>query len=310
MGTTYTVKMVAPPAGVEAHDVRAAVDEVLGHIDREMSTYRDDSAISRFNLSRDTRWIDVPADLAAVVQAALQVSADSRGAFDVTVAPLVQAWGFGPAATPAWSPDEGALAAVRAATGYRKLHVRTDPPALRKESPHLAVDLNGIAPGFAVDVLAERFSSMGAVNFMIELGGEVRARGRNAKGEAWRVAVERPDGGAPTPYAIVALDDMATTTSGEYRHYYIRDGRRYSHTIDPRTGWPISHELASVVVIGADAMHADAWATAYNVLGPEEGFDLAMKLGMPAMFIERRGGALIHRATPAFEPFLVKNGNE
>lgn len=305
MGTTYTVKIAAAPAGVDSHAVRVAIDEVLARIDRGMSGYRGDSEVSRFNASAGTGWFDVSADLATVVRAALEVSEQSRGAFDITVAPLVNAWGFGTTQPAATSPDDATIAAIRARTGYQKLHVRTDPPALRKDVADLSIDLNGIAPGYAVDLLARRLLSMHIENFMIDIGGEVRARGRNVSGEPWRVAVERPVDSEPTPYAIVQLDNMSVTTSGEYRHYYSRDGRRYSHTIDPRTGRPVEHDLASVVVIGQASMAIDAWATAFNVLGAQAGYELAAQHRMPVMFIEGPADRLRSRVTPQFESYLA-----
>ena len=306
MSTTYSVKVVAAPEGVDNHALRVTTDEILARIDRSMSGYRDDSEISRFNASTSTDWFSVSADLATVVDFALKVSRESDGTFDITVRPLVAAWGFGAAGEPIELPDEARLAELKASVGYRRLQARVEPPALRKEAAALTVDLNGIAPGYAVDLLAARLQALRIDNFMIDIGGEVRAKGRNAQGELWRIAVERPIDAEPEPYAIVQLDNAAVTTSGEYRHYYDRDGRRYSHTIDPRTGRPVEHSLASVVVIGPTSMHTDAWATAFNVLGTEAGQALATRLGMPVLFIDAQGGELRSVATPQFQPYLAK----
>lgn len=305
MGTTYSIKVADPPEGVDAAGVRAVTDEVLERIDRSMSGYRVDSEISRFNAAISTEWFDVSPDLATVVDAALQIGRQSDGAFDITVGPLVAAWGFGAQGEPIDLPDDARLSELRAHVGYAKLQARLNPPALRKEDPALVVDLNGIAPGYAVDLLAQRLHAMAIRNFMIDIGGEVRARGRNARGESWRIAVERPIDAEPEPYAIVQLDDASVTTSGEYRHYFDRAGRRYSHTIDPRTGRPVEHSLASVVVIGTTAMHVDAWATAFNVLGTEAGHALASKLDMPVLFIEQQDGSLRSVTTAKFAPFLA-----
>lgn len=306
MGTTYSVKVAAAPDGVDSHSLRVATDEILARIDRTMSGYRGDSEISRFNQSPSTDWFEVSADLATVVDCALQVSRESDGAFDITVGPLVAAWGFGAAGEPVDVPDEAKLAELKARVGFQKLQARLNPPALRKEDGSLILDLNGIAPGYAVDRIAERFRSMHVANFMIDIGGEVRALGRNAHGQPWRIAVERPIDAEPEPYAIVQLDDAAVTTSGEYRHYYDRDGHRYSHTIDPRTGRPVVHSLASVVVIGPTSMYTDAWATALNVLGTEAGQALASKLGMPVLFIEAQGGQLRSISTRQFQTYLAQ----
>src|SRR5688572_13845555 len=202
MGTVYSVKVADAPHEVDAADVLTAIDEVLAGIDRGMSGYRSDSEIARFNASRSVDWFAVSPDVAAVVVAALEISELSEGAFDVTVAPLVAAWGFGPDGARA-APDRGQLAQIAERVGFTKLHVRADPPALRKDVAGLTVDLNGIAPGFAVDRLAERFVAMRIERFMIEIGGEVRTRGLNSKGEPWRVAIERPVDVERPPYAIV-----------------------------------------------------------------------------------------------------------
>jgi thiamine biosynthesis lipoprotein len=270
-----------------------------------MSGYRIDSEISRFNSAASTEWFDVSSDLAIVVDAALRVSRQSGGAFDITVGPLVAAWGFGKSGEPIDLPDDARLSALRAHVGYRKLQARLNPPALRKEDSGLSVDLNGIAPGYAVDLLAQKLQTLAIENFMIDIGGEVRAQGRNAHRQLWRIAVERPIDAEPEPYAIVQLDNASVTTSGEYRHYFDRNGQRYSHTIDPRTGRPVSHSLASVVVVGATSMDIDAWATALNVLGTDEGHALATRLDMPVMFIDAAGGKLRSVTTPRFAPYLA-----
>jgi thiamine biosynthesis lipoprotein len=305
MGTTFSVKVADPPKGMDDAAVRGAANEVLDLIDRSMSGYRIDSEISRFNNATSTEWFEVSSHLATVVDAALQVSQQSGGAFDITVGPLVAAWGFGASGEPIDLPDDARLAELQAHVGYEKLHARLNPPALRKDDPALRLDLNGIAPGYAVDLLAQKLQSMQVHNFMIDIGGEVRAQGRNAHGQLWRIAVERPIDAEPEPYAIVQLDNASVTTSGEYRHYFDRDGRRYSHTIDPRTGRPVVHNLASVVVIGSNSMIIDAWATALNVLGTEEGQALATRLDMPVLFIDADGGKLRSVSTPRFANYLA-----
>ncbi len=308
-GTTYSIKVASAPDDVDAHALRVATDQVLDRIDRSMSGYRDDSEISRFNASTSTDWFEVSSDLATVVDYALEVSRESGGMFDITVGPLVAAWGFGPAGEPIDLPDEAKLAELRAQVGYRKLEARLSPPALRKSDASVRVDLNGIAPGYAVDLIAERFQSMHLSHFMIDLGGEVRAQGRNARGEAWRIAVERPIDAEPEPYAIVSLDNASVTTSGEYRHYYDRDGHRYSHHRSAHR--PAGRApLASVVVIGPTTMYVDAWAKVFNVLGTEAGRKLALERAMPVMFIEAQGTELHSVTTPQFDPYRRQTGNK
>lgn len=305
MGTTYSIKVAAAPDTLDAHTLRVAADEVLARIDLSMSGYREDSEVSRFNTSPSTDWFEVSSDLVTVVDHALEVSRESGGAFDVTAGPLIAAWGFGAAGEPIELPDESRLARLKARVGHEKLQVRLDPPALRKSDAALRIDLNGIAPGYAVDLMAERLRALQVAHFMIDIGGEVRAQGRNARGEVWRIAVEKPIDAEPEPYAILKIDNAAVTTSGEYRHYYDRDGRRYSHTIDPRTGRPVEHNLASVVVIGPSSMYTDAWATALNVLGSEAGRELAEKRAMAVMFIDAEDTRLVPRATAQFESYVA-----
>ena len=305
MGTLYSVKVVAPPQGLDAAALRTLIDEVLGRIDLQMSGYRPDSEVSRFNASSSTDWMPVSAELEHVIKAAIDVSASTGGAFDVTVAPLVEAWGFGARGEPATLPTDAEIAGLKATLGSGHLQTQVQPPALRKELPALTVDLNGIAPGYAVDLLAERLLALGATRFMIDIGGEVRAHGRNARDEPWHIAIERPEAPDSAPYGIVQLDGLSVSTSGEYRSFYTRDGKRYSHTIDPRTGRPVDHTLAAVVVIAPSCMLSDAWATAFNVLGTEEGWRLADRLSMAVMFIEWRDGELTSRATAEFGKHLV-----
>jgi FAD:protein FMN transferase len=303
MGTTYTVKVTAPPLSLDSAQLRATIDDVLAQIDRSMSGYRTDSEVARFNASASTQWYEVSGELAAVVQAALDISEKSGGAFDITVAPLVAAWGFGPAGERTVLPNAGQLAQLAASIGYRKLHVQLDPPALRKDVAALTIDLNGIAPGFAVDRLADRLSALHAANFMIDIGGEIRARGHNANGDPWHIAIERPVDTQRAPYAGVWLDGASVSTSGEYRDYYERAGRRYSHTIDPRTRQPLQRAPGSVVVIAASTASADAWATALNVLGPQAGLALAAQEHMPVLFIERQGNGWRAQSTAEFERY-------
>jgi thiamine biosynthesis lipoprotein len=305
MGTIYTVKVVAPPHGLDAAALKATIDEVLARVDASMSGYRADSEVSRFNASSSTEWWSVSLDLEHVVKTAIDVSASSGGAFDITVGPLVDAWGFGASGEPTQLPDEPSLAELKQRVGATHLQTRVRPPALRKDIATLTIDLNGIAPGYAVDLLADRLLALGATRFMIDIGGEVRAHGRNARNEPWHIAIERPDAPDAEPYGVLQLDGLSVSTSGEYRSFYVRDGKRYSHTIDPRTGRPVDHTLASVVVIGPSCMLTDAWATAFNVLGTEQGLALANRLSMAVMFIEWQNGQLGSRATPSFGSHLV-----
>jgi thiamine biosynthesis lipoprotein len=303
MGTTYHVTVTSLPAGVSRADLQDAIDEILTVVDVHLSTYRPDSEISRFNSSASTEWTRVSEPLQAVLAEAQRVSRESGGAFDITVAPLVALWGFGedPSAGPL-QPTMDQLQTARSLVGYTKLEVRESPPAIRKTTPGLHVDVAGIAPGYAVDLVVDRFQRLGVRDAIVEIGGEVRAWGWNPQGRRWRVAVESPLAGERRAYALVELAGMSVSTSGDYRDYRVVDGRRVSHTIDPRSGAPVGHDLASVTVVHPSAMTADAYATALAVLGPEQGLPFAEQHHLAALFLERvPGGARWReRVTPEF----------
>jgi thiamine biosynthesis lipoprotein len=300
MGTTYSVKVIDPPTSVTAATLAPELDAVLLAVNAGMSTYLPESELSRFNAARETGWTDASPALVTVVDEALRVSALTRGAFDVTVGPLVNLWGFGPGRGGDRVPSDAEVEDARSRTGHARLQVRHDPPALRKATSDLYVDLSAIAKGYAVDQLAEHLEARQVGRYLVEVGGEVRGRGRNARGTPWRVAIERPSPAERSAYAVIPVDGVGVATSGDYRNYFEQDGRRYSHTIDPATGRPIEHTLASVTVVSPTAMTADALATGLMVLGPDAGYALAEREGIAAFFIVRDGEGFVDRATPAF----------
>jgi FAD:protein FMN transferase len=304
MGTTYDVTVTRLPAGVKREQLQAVIDGVLDEVNLHLSTYDSRSEISAFNASRSTDAVPVSRQLHDVAALSIEVSAATGGAFDITVGPLVRAWGFGGGQAGAGPPASlASLEALRASTGYEKLQLPADGHSMRKIAPALELDVNGVAPGYAVDLVAERFEALGVSDYLVELGGEIRAHGRNPAGRAWRAAVESPLRGERKPYTLVELDGMSVSTSGDYRDFRIVDGRRVSHTIDPRTGAPVTHALASVCVVYRSAARADAYATALMVLGPDDGLALARRLGLAALFIERSdtGDGFRETSTPEFE---------
>jgi thiamine biosynthesis lipoprotein len=304
-GTTYEVVVPRLPVGVGRPELQRAVDEVLAAVDLHLSNWNPDSEISRFNATQASEWVPASAILFDLLAMTQSISRVTGGAFDVTVAPLVQAWGFGSgAADGVGLPTSAELDQLKQSVGYTKLELREDPRSLRKTVSGLHVDLDGIAPGYAVDLIAARLDDLGTSDYLVELGGEVRARGRNGAGRPWRVAVEAPLRGERRPYAIVELDGRSVSTSGDYRDFRELEGRRISHTIDPRSGQPVEHDLTSVTVITNSAAEADAWATALTVLGPEQGLALAEQRGIAALFIRRdRDGSLHETSTKAFAAF-------
>jgi len=308
MGTTYTVKMVELPPGLEPDGVQAEIDAILEKINRQMSTYLEDSELSRFNRSRATDWIDVSQELADVLHQARQVSTLTKGAFDVTVGPLVNLWGFGPSLGDNQVPSEQDIREASNRVGYTGLQVRRSPPAINKHHPDLYVDLSAIAKGYAADVVAEYLQALGIDNYMVEIGGEIQAKGRNARGSWWRIAIEKPSIGSRSLHTIVELNGVGIATSGDYRNYFETEGRRYSHTIDPVSGRPVTHKLASVTVANPSTMQADAMATALMVLGPEAGYRFAEEHELAAFFIVKSEDGFYDKATAAFGQYLASEG--
>ncbi len=312
LGTTWSVKLATTGLSEEVEQATTALIALrLERVDALMSTWKADSELSRFNTSASTAPFAVSAETLAVFEIAQQVSRRSGGAFDVTVGPLVQAWGFGSQGR-SEPPDPAILAVLRESVGYEKLVVDSASSSLSKRVPGLEADLSAVAKGYAVDLVALGLDELRHGNYLVELGGELRARGAHLDGTPWRVAIETPDGPGRAIHRVVELKDLSMATSGDYRNYYERqDGRRLSHTIDPRTGTPIDHGLASVTVLHPQAAWADAWATALNVLGPEAGYDLAVAEGLAVYLIVRRPGARVGqfdvRMTPAFEPHLAES---
>lgn len=302
MGSTYEVTVVADPlddARLAALDT--AVAEALARIDAAMSTWRPESELNRFNRAETTDPFPVSAETATVFEHALAVSALTGGAFDVTVGPLVDAWGFGPPGHPPAAPAEADLTRLREQVGWEQLAVDVAASTIRKRSPGVSADLSALAKGYAVDRVAELLEREGFDNHLVEVGGEVRAAGWSVRDEAWRVGIERPSAGPPAVHLAVMLSGQALATSGDYRNTHLLDGQHVSHTIDPRTGRPVTHALASVSVIDPLCVRADAIATALMVLGPDAGYTLAAGQDWPALFLVRRpDGTLEERATPAW----------
>lgn len=300
MGTSWSVQLPRPPAGVDQAALYAGITAVLEEVNARMSTYQADSELSRFNAAESTDWFPVSDELVRLVDTALAVSTLSDGAFDVTVGPLVNLWGFGPEVQADELPAQAEIDAALVRVGWTLLHTRTEPPALRKDRPDVYVDLSAIAKGHGVDRVAAVLEAAGVRDYLAEIGGELRGRGVNAEGEPWRIAVERPDPGRRAVLRVVALTDQAMATSGDYRNFFELDGRRYSHSIDPATGRPVDHQLASVTVLAERCGEADAWATALLVLGPEQGRALADERGLAALFVERIGEELRLTESAAF----------
>ena len=290
MGTTYMVKVAGADA-IADDKLRIEIDLELRRVNDQMSTYLEASQITRFNQSSSTEWFPVSREFAEVVQLALQVSEKTDGAFDVTVGPLVNAWSFGTTERTRDVPAPDVIEALRKQVGYKKLSVRLDPPSLHKAVPGLQIDLSSIAKGHGVDRVVQRLADLGATDVFVEVGGEVRTAGRKPDG-AWRVGIQQPDAESNVimiAHEMVAGDPAGTAmaTSGDYRNAFVADGKSYSHTIDPRTGAPVTHGLASVTIVAGTCAEADAWATALSVVGPSDASALAKREGLNSLLITR-----------------------
>lgn len=303
MGTTWSVKLgeVGPPSV----DVQAGVQTQLDAIEGLMSTWSPQTEVSRFNRAETLEVQPLSPPTIEVLRIALDVSRRTQGAFDITVGPLIRAWGFnqgrhdGPWHPPTKTDIEQAAARV----DHRQLTLHAE--GLSKSLPTLELDLSAVAKGYAVDRVAQWLEQSGIHNYMVEVGGEVRTSGRNAEGDVWRIGIEQPDAGQVAVAQVITMASGALATSGTYRNFIDQDGRRYAHILDPRTSQPVTHQTVSVSVFHEACAWADAWATALLVLGADEGMALAEREGLAVRFvIERDNGTRDVRMTPSFRSRL------
>jgi thiamine biosynthesis lipoprotein len=303
MGTTYLVQVSEPLTQSQRILVSRMVQEALDDVNQKMSTYVPESEVSRLNQAPAGAPVRLSIDAFEVFREAARVSELTDGAFDVTVAPLVRLWGFGAGASsePRAASDAG-VDATRELVGFRNLLLDDDPPSATKRFDGIESDLSGIAKGFAVDRVAERLEKDGWTNFMVEVGGEVRTSGKNVSGDAWRIGIEKPLPGKRELQRTISLSGLSLATSGDYRNFYEQDGKLYSHLIDPRAGRPVAHTLASVSVVEHTCMRADALASGLLVLGPDAGYELAVREDLAVLFLVRtEDGRIEERGTPSFD---------
>ena len=305
-GTTYHINVVLPEHEQRLQTLAKGIESTLDQVDNAMSTWKPDSELSQLNSLRDqSEWIELSPALFEVIRRSVEIAELTGGAFDVTIGPVVNLWGFGPKARPEQIPSDDELNTVLGGTGWEHLEFDELASAIRSEKPQY-IDLSGIAKGYGVDAVARYLDSEGVGAYLVEVGGEVRTNGRKPDGTAWRLAIEQPIEQGRAVNSVVALDAQAMATSGDYRNYYESNGQRYSHTIDPETGKPIGHRLASVTVIAEDCMTADALATGFNVMGFDKAMGLATRENIPAFFIVRGDNGFETHQTPAFSSYLVQ----
>ncbi len=305
MGTSYSLRWVAKDDRQVA-EIQQAVEERLALINQQMSTYIPESEISRFNALRSGE-MPVSAELANLIQRSQSLSQQTGGAFDITVGPLVNLWGFGPEGRVVSAPSSDRIESLRARVGYQKLGVSLNPPLLTKAT-NLQVDLSAIAKGYAVDQLASLLVVRGINNYLVEIGGELKLSGNKPSGESWRIAIEAPLTAERSAHQVLPVTNIAMATSGDYRNYFEEKGIRYSHTIDPTNGAPIKHALVSVTVLHSSCADADALATALMVMGDKKGVEFAERHDMAAYFLikAQEGAQFESFATAKFDALIKK----
>jgi thiamine biosynthesis lipoprotein len=307
MGTQYHISWVSDQPNsmaleVEQKNIHQQVDQLLIAINKSMSTYDSQSELSLINHVFKSEWQNISSDLYQVLVMAAQVNTQSDKAFDVTVGPLVNLWGFGPDKANDQIPERSKIQSLLAKIGSDALTLRQNEDVfqLRLAAPRY-IDLSAIAKGYAVDVLGNLLQAQGIENYLIEVGGEIIAHGVKPKNEAWRIAIEAPNDDGRSVQIIIPLSEMGIATSGDYRNFFEQEGRRFSHTIDGRTGYPVEHELASVSVLNPSVALADAWATALTVVGAERGLALAEEFNLAAYFIVRTENGYEQLSSRQFE---------
>ena len=306
LGTTFNVSIVEPPAALDEEALQADILATLEGIDLLASTWRDDSELAVFNADHSIDWIIVSPEFCAALESALELGRETGGAFDVTVGPLVNLWGFGPGGQVLEPPSDEAIATALEGVGPELIETDCEEGLVRKDNPTMYVDLSGWAKGLAVDEVAELLAEQGFDDFLVEVGGEIRVSGHNSEAANWALAIEAPSTSQRVPHAIIRVTNTSVATSGDYRNYFQHDGKNYSHTIDPRTGRPVTHNLAAVTVVHDSTAYADAMATALLVLGPQDGPALAQRLEIAAYFLIRDESGIREISSPAFDNIGVQ----
>ena len=302
MGTTYNIKVVVENDAIDTEKLQLGIDALLKQLNQEMSTYIPTSELSLFNNSDSLVPIEISVGLQRVIKEAIRLGSLSEGKLDVTVGPLVNLWGFGPQYRPETIPSDTQLEAARARIGLNKLILVGN--KLNKTIPNLYVDLSTIAKGYGVDLVAEYIEQQGVVNYLVEIGGEMRLKGFKHTGELWHVAIEKPVDYERSVHQIIIPKDNAVATSGDYRIYYEVEGQRFSHIIDPDTGKPINHKLVSVTVIHPSSMTADGLSTAMMVMGEEKALAFAEENDLAAYIISKSENGFIEQSTVKFMQYL------
>ncbi|MEE4245877.1 MAG: FAD:protein FMN transferase [Kangiellaceae bacterium] len=305
MGTTYTVKLETKQS--DSRKIQQAFDQRLKEINQYMSTYIDDSELMQLNRNNSTGCINISQDTFDVIEESLRLHQLSKGSFDPGLGPLIELWGFDNKETNDQIPSQQQIDVITQQLTFGQSELLEDGRCVSKGSGDLFINLSAIAKGYAVDEIAKiAEQDFASENYMVEIGGEVSVKGVNDKGMRWRIAIESPTSASRSIQRIITPMDMAVATSGDYRNYFEKDGKRYSHTINPVTGYPITHNLASVTVVHPSAMTADGIATAIMVLGPQEGLALAEREKIAVFLIVKQDDSFKEVYNKRFEQFFFK----
>lgn len=302
MGTRYHITLIAP-SGFEEKAAQEKIDALLAIFSEIASTYVPRSEVNAVSAMTLDEWHDISQTLWDMLLISLEVNWLTGGAFDVTVSPLVELWGFGAERREQVVPAPSAVEAALAETGFKHIQLDVSEPKLKLKAP-VTVDLSGVAKGYGVDMVAQWLERQQVTNYLVEIGGEIRAAGKSPRGDDWRIGIEKPSGLSGTVQQAIRVSGVGLATSGDYRNYFEQDGRRYSHTIDPKTGYPIDHRTASVTVIAENAAYADALATGFLVLGAEKSLKLAETHDLAVLVIEKSDEGFSSSYSTAFEPYL------
>jgi len=307
MGSTYSVKYVSTAHTPAPDALKAETAAILATVDEQLSTYRNDSAVSTFNRAPAGSCQAMPAALLTLVRTGEVLARESGGAFDLTLEPLLNLWGFGPQAQGDQVPSAQQLAEARQRSGQQ--HLRIEGQQLCKDVD-LQLDFNAIAAGYTVDRIIARLGELGVSSALVEVTGELKAVGKKPEGQPWRIAIEAPLDDRRVAQRILQLDGYGISTSGDYRNYFEKNGVRYSHTLDPQTGAPIRHKLAAVTVADPSTLRADGLSTVLMVLGPERGLAFAEQAGIAAFFVTRDGEGFVTQSSTAFEQLFAAGAEQ
>mgnify|MGYP003966797365 CR=1 FL=1 len=306
MGTTYSIKLYPANSEINTEQLQEKITQVLSQVDRTMSTYKNKSDISQFNQLKSTQWINFPAELVNVISEAQRIAKLTKGSLDITVGALVDLWGFGKITQTEAIPDSRDIEKLLQIVGFENIDIHPTRNQIKKRHPDISIDLSAIAKGYGVDKVSELLEKEGIHDFLVEIGGEISVMGLKNNTAPWILAVEKPSTKMRSIHQKLTLTNQSMATSGNYRNYFEKAGKRYSHIINPKTGRPINHSTASVSVVHSSCMTADAWATGLLAMGYEKGYQLAEQKKLAVYFIYRKGDQFINLATTAFKQYLNK----